>query len=184
MKRYNDLISVIIPVFNAEKWLKRCVDSVVNQTYQNNDEINLIESLKYRFDLSYSHITICGCMFARSLLAKNGEILTFSEDIIRCEDILFMANIVKRASTILASNQKLYFVSKENPLSLTKSKDAAKIVDSISMWLAKMKEVLNGEYLPVYRSIYDWIPVTFVAMINAFCDTGVFYGKAYTKAKK
>lgn len=31
----NDLISVIIPVYNVEKYLDKCLDSVVNQTYTN-----------------------------------------------------------------------------------------------------------------------------------------------------
>ena len=38
---YNPLISVIIPVYNSEKYLKECLDSVVNQTY-NNLEIIII----------------------------------------------------------------------------------------------------------------------------------------------
>ena len=31
----NDLISVIIPIYNVEKYVSRCVDSVINQTYKN-----------------------------------------------------------------------------------------------------------------------------------------------------
>ena len=31
----NDLISVIAPIYNVEKYLNKCVDSIINQTYQN-----------------------------------------------------------------------------------------------------------------------------------------------------
>ena len=30
-----DLISVVVPVYNVEKYLNRCVESIVNQTYKN-----------------------------------------------------------------------------------------------------------------------------------------------------
>ena len=29
------LISVIVPIYNVEKYLRKCVDSIINQTYRN-----------------------------------------------------------------------------------------------------------------------------------------------------
>ena len=31
----NELVSVIIPVYNSEKYLEECLESIVNQTYPN-----------------------------------------------------------------------------------------------------------------------------------------------------
>lgn len=39
---YNDLISIIVPIYNVEKYLRRCVISLINQTYEN-IEIILID---------------------------------------------------------------------------------------------------------------------------------------------
>lgn len=38
-----DLISVIVPVYNVEKYLHRCVDSILAQTYAN---LELYEPMK------------------------------------------------------------------------------------------------------------------------------------------
>ena len=35
MKQSEDLVSVIVPIYNVEKYLNKCVDSIVNQTYKN-----------------------------------------------------------------------------------------------------------------------------------------------------
>lgn len=31
----NELISIIVPIYNVEKYLNRCIDSIINQTYKN-----------------------------------------------------------------------------------------------------------------------------------------------------
>ena len=31
----NDLISIVVPIYNVEQYLKRCVDTIINQTYKN-----------------------------------------------------------------------------------------------------------------------------------------------------
>ena len=35
MEKTNPLISVIVPVYNVEKYLPKCIDSIINQTYKN-----------------------------------------------------------------------------------------------------------------------------------------------------
>ena len=29
------LLSIIVPIYNVEKYLERCIDSIINQTYKN-----------------------------------------------------------------------------------------------------------------------------------------------------
>ena len=31
----NDLISVIVPIYNTEKYLRQCIDSIISQSYRN-----------------------------------------------------------------------------------------------------------------------------------------------------
>lgn len=35
MDRSEPMISVIVPIYKVEKYLNRCVDSIINQTYKN-----------------------------------------------------------------------------------------------------------------------------------------------------
>ena len=33
--KLNALVSVIVPVYNVEDYLKKCIDSIIHQTYEN-----------------------------------------------------------------------------------------------------------------------------------------------------
>lgn len=34
-----EMVSIIVPVYNVEKYLQKCLDSIINQTYKNLDII-------------------------------------------------------------------------------------------------------------------------------------------------
>ena len=42
MSKENELVSIIVPIYNVENYLKKCIDSLMNQTYKN-IEIMLID---------------------------------------------------------------------------------------------------------------------------------------------
>ena len=41
-----DKISIIVPVYNAQKYLKKCIDSIINQTYKNIEILLINDGLK------------------------------------------------------------------------------------------------------------------------------------------
>ncbi len=52
----NPLISVIVPVYKAEAYLKKCINSIINQTYKNLEiilvmTVRLINAVKFVMNL-------------------------------------------------------------------------------------------------------------------------------------
>lgn len=126
-----ELISVIIPVYNVENYLEKCLNSVISQTYKNL-EIILIEDgstdnsrdICERFKEIDSRIKLFstvngGAAFARNLgLSKStGDYITFvdSDDYIRPETIETLYDWLKSyngdisVTYILETHEKRYY---------------------------------------------------------------------------
>lgn len=112
---HNELISIIIPVYNVEKYLDRCIKSVINQTYKN-IEIILIDdgSTDKSLDICYNyleqdnrikvfHKENGGLSSARNygIDVATGKYLTFidSDDEIEKDYIEYLYNLIKKYDT-------------------------------------------------------------------------------------
>lgn len=108
------LISIVVPVYNAEKYLEECLASLVNQTYKNT-EIILVDdgstdsSLKIlkKYQKKYSSIKVIsqknqGSSFARSTGIKKakGDYLMFVD-----ADDWIDTNTISKLASILAKKQ-------------------------------------------------------------------------------
>lgn len=109
------LISIVIPVYNVEKYLNRCIDSVINQTYKN-IEIILVDDgstdhsskicddyIKIDNRIKVFHKTNGGLSSARNYGITNskGEFITFidSDDDIEIDYIDYLYKLIKKHKT-------------------------------------------------------------------------------------
>lgn len=110
-----DLISVIIPVYKVEKYLKRCVDSVIGQTYKNL-EIILVddgspdgcpaicnEYTKNDKRIKVIHKKNGGLSDARNagIDKSSGKYITFidSDDYVASDYVEYLYNLLKKYNT-------------------------------------------------------------------------------------
>lgn len=108
----NELISVIVPVYNVEKYLKKCIDSIICQTYEN-IEIILIDDgstdssskICDKYLLKDSRIKVIhqknqGIAIVRNkgLAQSNGKYIFWvdSDDYISNECIEYLYNLLKK----------------------------------------------------------------------------------------
>lgn len=61
----NQIISIIVPVYNAEKYLSRCIDSILNQTYKywelilvNDGSTDKLKEICDRYKSNYKNICV------------------------------------------------------------------------------------------------------------------------------
>lgn len=105
-------VSVIVPVYNVEKYLKRCLDSIINQTYKNIEIILVNDGSKdnsrdicEEYEKKYENISLInqkngGLSAARNTGLKhiNGEAVTFvdSDDWLELDAIEYYVDSMKK----------------------------------------------------------------------------------------
>lgn len=157
------LISVIVPVYNVEKYLKRCVDSVVNQTYRNL-EIILVDdgspdssgAMCDDFAKSDSRIKVIhkangGLSSARNIGidTSTGEYITFidSDDWIEPETYEFLyKKIVEYSADVADVDSRV--VSDEKPFDKKTGKDTVLEENEI------LKDYFMSDRYSVCRKLY------------------------------
>lgn len=131
MKFCEELLSVIVPVYNVEEYLERCIKSIVNQTYSNleilliddgsTDNSGIIcEKWKKKDNrIKVFHIKNKGVSFARNLGIEqaNGKFISFidSDDYMSCDMLEKMVKKMQiEKSDIVISNYNTIKNRKEN----------------------------------------------------------------------
>lgn len=108
----NELVSIIIPIYNVQKYLKKCLDSVINQKYKNLEIILINDgSTDNSLDIAINYKntdkriklfsqTNQGLSAARNTGLKNatGKYITFvdSDDYITPDYVSYMYDLLKR----------------------------------------------------------------------------------------
>ena len=152
-----DLISVIVPVYNVEEYIEKCLDSIINQTYKNlqiiivddgspdNSGKICDEYAKKDNRITVLHKENGGVSFARNIGLQNatGNWITFvdSDDWIENDYIEQLLKIAKQdnADVVLCGYNRVNKVSKQD-INATGGKDTF----SLSEYLIKTLNPQTG----------------------------------------
>ncbi len=124
------LISIVVPVYNVEKYVGACIDSILNQTYKN-VEIILVDDgstdssgkICDDYALRYSNIKVVHQQNGGLSAARNsgidimvGEYVSFvdSDDLICEEYIITLYNLLVNTSADISTSSLRSFVDDEN----------------------------------------------------------------------
>lgn len=181
----NDLISIIVPVYNVESYLKRCVDSLLSQTIHNY-EILLIDdgstdesgyicdiySKKYSFVKTF-HKENGGLSDARNygIDRASGAYLTFvdSDDYVRNDylEILYNLIIINKADISIGVWKEVYDDGSEKTIYPNRKK--IEITDDNNVMLEKM----------LYQKLFDTSACAKLYKKELFCKIKFPKGKLY-----
>ncbi|SFT14223.1 Glycosyltransferase involved in cell wall bisynthesis [Zhouia amylolytica] len=177
----NPLVSIIIPVYNAELYLERCLNSVINQTYENL-EILLIndgstdnsKNICTSFKKKDNRIRLINQVNGGSSIARNtgldqaqGEIISFidSDDHIDLKMITIMVDL------LLTHDLEVVEAEPDNPTKKKSFDGSFRIEDQITA----TKRILKNTSFSVWRRIYKKSLIGEMRFIPKLIHQDVFF---------
>lgn len=128
------LVSVIIPIYNAEKYLKQCLESIINQTYKNieiilvddgsNDDSYFIADAYAKKDVRIKvfHKTNSGVSSARNcgLEETNGDLALFvdADDWLELDAVEVLVGVLEDTDADIVWCDYILEVAQENKLEI------------------------------------------------------------------
>ncbi|MCR5637396.1 MAG: glycosyltransferase family 2 protein [Lachnospiraceae bacterium] len=177
------LVSVVVPVFNVEKYVKKCIDSILNQTYTNFEVIIIDDgspdaSGKIADALSKNdnrikviHIVNSGVSFARNVGIENsrGDYITFvdADDYLANDYLEYMVGLVYSTKAELCISLNCYTKKNEKQVDT----DNIRIMDNIeSTSLLLSPRIIVGCWNKLYNR-------KFLIENNIMFKPELFYGE-------
>jgi glycosyltransferase involved in cell wall biosynthesis len=155
----NNLVSIIIPVYNASRWIRKCVESCINQTYTNLEIIavddtstdNSLEILKSinNHKLKYFSNPKKGAQTARNLgySKSNGDYILFLD-----ADDLLAAEKIEKQVAYLESNKKVDITYSDWEIHTYKENALESIGPVIHrQYIDFLKEILLNNWSPPFN---------------------------------
>lgn len=139
------LVSIIIPVYNSDKYLRKCLDSIILQTYKNIEIIIINDgssdnskTILEEYQKNYTNIKVInnptnlGTSIARNigLDLANGDYIYFSDsdDFLAIDAIEKLVNLAKLYNVSLVTAQDISFF-KEKDINLPQKKITNNLID-------------------------------------------------------
>jgi glycosyltransferase involved in cell wall biosynthesis len=126
----NILVSVVIPVYNAEKYIYECLNSIIEQTHKNleiiiiddgsNDRTGLIvddfSEKDTRINVIHKQNEGVSITKNRGIKIANGKYITFidADDFIRKDYIENLVNDMSKYNTLIATTTKMSPIDEDN----------------------------------------------------------------------
>lgn len=158
MDNREPFISIIIPVYNTEQYLKRCLDSVVNQTFKDIEIIivndcspkNCDEIVKEYNDeriVYIKHDVNKGLLLARKTgnINANGKYITYldSDDKLDINACQLIYDEYKKREVDVIHFSAYAVLDNEN----IDSKEKSKIINRVEWYLSSSRSLINERYL-------------------------------------